>query len=154
MKRHTGNPKALLCDNLEGWDGEGGLRGRGHVYIYGRFMLMYGRHQHNIVIILQLNRSKKIHIMKRWEVAHLTSREGWRTKRGQIATQSKHAHSAWPCPKPQESAVSKTDLILSSRSSDLCCIRDQETPGTHGWGDGRQFPDISKRRDEEKLCLT
>ena len=48
--------------------------------------------------------------------------EGWRTKRGQTATQSKHAHSAWPCAKPWDSAVSKTDLILSSRSSDLCLI--------------------------------
>ena len=29
----------MLCDNLEGWDGvgggEGGPRGRGHVYTYG-----------------------------------------------------------------------------------------------------------------------
>ena len=23
-------PKLVLCDNSEGWDGEGGLRGRGH----------------------------------------------------------------------------------------------------------------------------
>ena len=35
-----GNSKLLLCDNLEGWDGEGS--GRGHMYAYGRFMLMYG----------------------------------------------------------------------------------------------------------------
>ena len=33
-----------------GWSGrwEGGSRGTGHMYIYGWFMLMYGRNQHNI----------------------------------------------------------------------------------------------------------
>ena len=25
-----GTPKLVFCDNSEGWDGEGGLRGRGH----------------------------------------------------------------------------------------------------------------------------
>ena len=36
-----------------GWGGslEGGSRGRGHMYVYGWSMLMYGRNQHNIVII-------------------------------------------------------------------------------------------------------
>ena len=29
--------------------GEGGSGGRGHVYTYDWFMLMYGRNQHNIV---------------------------------------------------------------------------------------------------------
>ena len=33
---------------------ERGSRGRGLMYIYGRFMLMYGRNQHNIVIILSV----------------------------------------------------------------------------------------------------
>ena len=28
---------------------EGGSRGRGHMYTFGWFMLMYGRNQHNIV---------------------------------------------------------------------------------------------------------
>ena len=28
--------------------------GKGHVYTYGRFILMYGKKNHNIVIILQL----------------------------------------------------------------------------------------------------
>ena len=34
-----------------GWRGRwaGGLRGRGHMYTYGWFMLMYGRSHHNIV---------------------------------------------------------------------------------------------------------
>ena len=31
-----------------------GSRGRGHMFNYDRFMLMYGRGHHNIVIILQL----------------------------------------------------------------------------------------------------
>ena len=33
---------------------EGGLKGRGHMYTYGRSTWMYDRNQHNIVIILQL----------------------------------------------------------------------------------------------------
>ena len=45
--------KLGLCNNLEGWDGEGekegSLRGRGHMYTYGWFMLMFGRNQHNTV---------------------------------------------------------------------------------------------------------
>jgi len=47
----------MLCDNLEGWEGRvvvGVIRGRGHVYTYGRFLLMYGKNHHDIVIILQL----------------------------------------------------------------------------------------------------
>ena len=57
----TGNPKWVLCDNLEGWGGDGGgaggeSRGRGHMYAYGQFMLLYGRGHHNIAIILQLNK--------------------------------------------------------------------------------------------------
>ena len=36
------------------WSWEGGSRGRGHMYTYGWFILMYGRNQHNSVIILQL----------------------------------------------------------------------------------------------------
>ena len=30
----SGNSNGL-CNNLEGWDGEGGLRGKGHVYTLG-----------------------------------------------------------------------------------------------------------------------
>ena len=41
--------KLVLCDNLEEWDGEEGSRGRGHMYTYGWFTLMYGRDRHNIV---------------------------------------------------------------------------------------------------------
>ena len=29
----AGNPKQVLCDNLEGWNGEGGLRGGGNTCI-------------------------------------------------------------------------------------------------------------------------
>ena len=40
---------------------EGGSRGRGHMCIYGLSMMMYGRNQHNIIIILQLKiREKKL----------------------------------------------------------------------------------------------
>ena len=35
----TGNPKPVLCGDLEGWDGEGGGRGfsrrKGHIHTYG-----------------------------------------------------------------------------------------------------------------------
>ena len=37
--------KKLRC--IRRW--KGGSRGRGHMYTYGWFMLMYGRNQHNIV---------------------------------------------------------------------------------------------------------
>ena len=54
-----GNPKLVLCDNLEGWGREGGGSGDqegGDTYIYGRLMLMYGKKYHSIVIIPQLNK--------------------------------------------------------------------------------------------------
>ena len=35
-----------------GW--QGGSEGRGKIYAYGKFMVMYGRDRPNIVIILQL----------------------------------------------------------------------------------------------------
>ena len=41
--------KLGLCYTLEGWDGKGGSRGRGHIYTYGRFMLMFDRNQQNSV---------------------------------------------------------------------------------------------------------
>ena len=47
--------KLGLWDSLEGWEVEAGSRGRGHVYTYGRFMLMYGRNQHDIVKQLSFN---------------------------------------------------------------------------------------------------
>ena len=31
----TGSSNSVLCDNLEGWDGVGGFRRRGHKYTYG-----------------------------------------------------------------------------------------------------------------------
>ena len=54
-----------------GWGGrrEGGSRGRGHMYTYDWAMLMYGKTQHNIVIILQLkiNKLRKNYILKKWK---------------------------------------------------------------------------------------
>ena len=51
--------KQGLCINLEVWDGEGrwegGLRGRGHMYIYGWFMLKFDRKQQNSVKRLSFN---------------------------------------------------------------------------------------------------
>ena len=41
-----------------GWRWEEGSRGRGQMYTYGWCMLMYGRNQHNIVIISQLEINK------------------------------------------------------------------------------------------------
>ena len=48
----------VLCDNLEGWVGVGGdreIQDGGNIYTYGRFMLMYGRNQDNIVKQLSSN---------------------------------------------------------------------------------------------------
>ena len=38
-----------LCNNLEGSDGEGGSRGREHMYTYGWFMLRFDRKPQNSV---------------------------------------------------------------------------------------------------------
>ena len=48
---------ALWQQRGVGWGGkwEGGSKGRGHIYIYGLFALMYGRNQHNIVKQLSFN---------------------------------------------------------------------------------------------------
>ena len=56
----------MLCDNLEGWGGEGvegGSRGRGHMHTYGGFMLLQKPTQHFNAIILYL-KIKKIKLMK------------------------------------------------------------------------------------------
>ena len=50
----AGHPKPGLCDNLEGWGGEGGGRGipkgeRTHVYLWPIIILMYGKIHHNIL---------------------------------------------------------------------------------------------------------
>ena len=48
----AGHSKPVLWDNPEGWGGEGsgrGFRMVGHMYMHGRFMLMYGKTHHNIV---------------------------------------------------------------------------------------------------------
>ena len=58
MVYDAGDPNSALCDRLEGWSGEGvggGLRGRGHVYTSGGFMLTYDRTHHNIVKYLSSN---------------------------------------------------------------------------------------------------
>ena len=49
----AGQPKPMLCGNVEGWGWEGMCEGdsggRGHVYAYGPFMLMYGKNHPNII---------------------------------------------------------------------------------------------------------
>ena len=50
----AGHPEPVLCNNLEGWGGEGGGWGcgfkmEGHMYAYGQFTLMYGKNHHNTV---------------------------------------------------------------------------------------------------------
>ena len=45
--------KSELCNNLEGWDGEGGgrdLQEGGDRYTYSWLMLMFGRNQHKKVV--------------------------------------------------------------------------------------------------------
>ena len=53
--KHIANEK-LLYDKLEGWDEVGG---RGHVYTYGRLMLIYDGNPYNIVEQLTSNGKKK-----------------------------------------------------------------------------------------------
>ena len=52
--------KQGLCINLEGWGGEGGSKGRGYMYTYGRFMLRFDRKQQNSVKQLSFNKNKLI----------------------------------------------------------------------------------------------
>ena len=56
----TESSSPVLCDNLEGW--EGGIRGRGPMYTYGCFMLMYGKKlsQYCKVITLQLKKKNLV----------------------------------------------------------------------------------------------
>ena len=57
MVYDAGNPKLVLCDNLERWEGrwEGIGKGGGRrfrrkgTHDYGQFMLMYDKNHHNIV---------------------------------------------------------------------------------------------------------
>ena len=52
----AGHQKPVLCDNLEEeGGGMGGPGGRGHMYVYGWLMLMYGKNHHNIVKLLSAN---------------------------------------------------------------------------------------------------
>ena len=52
----TRNPKPVFCDSWkDGMKREGDSGGRGHMYTYGRFMLLYGRGHHNIVKQLSSN---------------------------------------------------------------------------------------------------
>ena len=51
------NPQLVLHDNLEGRAREGGWRrgsgGRGHMYAYGQFMLLYGKNHHVLTHSIQ-----------------------------------------------------------------------------------------------------
>ena len=58
----AGSLNLVLCDNLEEWDGVGGVKGiqeGGEIYIYiytyDWFMFTYGRNQHNTVKLLSFN---------------------------------------------------------------------------------------------------
>ena len=48
------DPPFWFCDNLEEWEMGRGLMREGHMCSYGWSMLIYGRNQHSIVIILQV----------------------------------------------------------------------------------------------------
>ena len=38
----SGNPKPVLCDDIEGWEGKGGSRGREHIYnIYTHLWMIH-----------------------------------------------------------------------------------------------------------------
>ena len=58
LLRSGAHPNPVLWDNLKGLSGEGRGRGSGsggHVYTDGRFMLMYGKTNHNILKQLSSN---------------------------------------------------------------------------------------------------
>jgi len=45
-EKKKGYPKPVLCENLEGWDGEGGgrrVRDGEHMYTCGGFILIFGK---------------------------------------------------------------------------------------------------------------
>ena len=79
----AGDPKPELCDNLERSGGEGG----GHMYTYGRFILMYGKNHHNIVKQLFLLHQDKFFshlkgednflfiswVLRNWQLPHVVS---------------------------------------------------------------------------------
>ena len=68
LMHEAGHLKPVPWDNPERWGGEGGSGCGEHVCTYGRFMMMYGRNHHTIVIILQLKQViKKINIVGRTE---------------------------------------------------------------------------------------
>ena len=46
--REAGHPKPVLRDSLEGEGGERCAGWRARLYTYGRFILLYGKNQHNI----------------------------------------------------------------------------------------------------------
>ena len=56
MLYDTASSNQVVCDNIDGLDGLGD--GKGHMYTYGWFMLLYGRNQHSIVKQLSYNKSK------------------------------------------------------------------------------------------------
>lgn len=58
---HTAHPGILGYAREVGWGGgwKGGSRGRGHMYTYGWFTLLYGRNQHNTVKQLSYKLKKK-----------------------------------------------------------------------------------------------
>ena len=57
LKSASPLPGVLWQPRGVGWRGrwEGGSRGKGHMYTYGRFVLTYGRNRHNIVKQLSSN---------------------------------------------------------------------------------------------------
>ena len=71
-------PVALWQPRGLGWGGrwEEGLRGRGHMYSYGWFMLMYGRNQHSIVKQLFSN-EKLINLKKEAVYVQKPEMSGW-----------------------------------------------------------------------------
>ena len=57
----TGRLGLVLWDDPEGWYGEGGgrrVQDWEHMYNRGRFMLMYGKNQYNLVKQLSSNKNK------------------------------------------------------------------------------------------------
>ena len=56
LRSHMPHGQKIKPYNLEGWDREGGSKGRGYMYAYGWFMLRCDRKQQNSVKQLSFNK--------------------------------------------------------------------------------------------------
>ena len=130
---------------LEGWDGvvgwcggrEGGSREREYMYTYDWSMLMYGKNQHHIVIILQLklNKLRENDILKKWKrnagsIPLRYGDQGWCDIPGTLVGLGPKAAASWVWGSPlgawwsshlQPPCLGSPHLQMTSLSAEWCC---------------------------------